>query len=116
MLTLDPMLEQRLLESLRPGDGGAALALPAPEVEALADSCAERLLAAERTGRSPVLVCSPALRPALHRMLAAGLPRLPVLSYGEVGGQAQDRDDRDGDWCPPGCCLKAPRSRACSRR
>jgi flagellar biosynthesis protein FlhA len=86
VLTLDPVLEHGLLERLRTGDGGAALALPAHEVEALCEDAAATLARAEQTGRSPVLVCSPALRPALRRLLAGALPRLVVLSYGEVSG------------------------------
>ena len=44
---------------------------------------------AERSGLSPVLVCSPQVRPALARLMRQVLPRLPVISYAEVSRTAQ---------------------------
>ena len=41
---------------------------------------------AEQLGANPVLVCSPALRAPLRRMIRVALPRLPVLSYTEIAG------------------------------
>ena len=39
---------------------------------------------AENDGQTVTLVCAPAIRPALRRLVALGLPRLPVLSYTEI--------------------------------
>ena len=39
---------------------------------------------AELRGWSPVLVCAPALRPAVRRLVAPQTNGLPVLSYQEV--------------------------------
>ena len=44
---------------------------------------------AERSGLSPVLVCSPQVRAALARLMRQVLPRLPVISYAEVSRTAQ---------------------------
>jgi flagellar biosynthesis protein FlhA len=86
VLTLEPRLEQSLFESLMAGEGGSNLLLDADRAEALSGGVAEALQSAEQRGFSPVLVCSPQIRPALRRLIRSTVPRLPVLSYGELGG------------------------------
>ena len=85
VLTFDPMLEQSLLEAVRPAEGGSFLLLDGVRLEGLMSETARAVDLAEQTGRSPVLVCSPQIRAAVRRVLGPALPRLPVLSYGEVG-------------------------------
>jgi len=86
VLTLEPRTEQALLEALRTGDGGGAfLLLDATRAEALVEDITTLARQAEDRGINPVLVCAPQVRPALRRLLRAGLPRLPVLSYAEIG-------------------------------
>jgi len=89
VLTLDPGFEQRLLESIRQTDGGQVLAIDAGAVDALVHGCSGMLEEAERSGLSPVLVCSPQVRAALSRLIRQVLPRLPVISYTEVSRTAQ---------------------------
>ena len=84
MLTLDPVLEQQLVESVRPGEMGAGLALPRRHGRGLVDSAAARLRAAEDLGHSPVLVCAAPLRAPLSRLMRTSAPRLAVLSYAEI--------------------------------
>jgi flagellar biosynthesis protein FlhA len=83
-LTLDPLLEQALLEALRTGESGSFLALDAVRTERLIEGIADAVNAAEAAGRRPVILCSAQLRPALRRLIAAGRPSLPVLSYAEL--------------------------------
>jgi flagellar biosynthesis protein FlhA len=89
VMTLDPGFEQRMLEAVRPTDGGQVLALDAGTIDALVSGCAGLLEEAERAGISPVLVCSPQVRAALARLMRQVLTRLPVISYGEVSRTAQ---------------------------
>ena len=84
VMTLDPVFEQRLLESVRQGDGGQVLALDGATVDALVRNCTDVLEDAEAMNRSPVLVCSPQVRAALARLMRQVLPRLSVISYTEV--------------------------------
>jgi flagellar biosynthesis protein FlhA len=84
VVTFDPLFEQSLLESLRPGDGGSQLLVDGRRLDALLGRLREAVATAEADGRSVVLVCAPALRPAVRRLVALGLPQLPVLSYTEV--------------------------------
>ena len=87
VITLEPSLEQSLFESLRGGEAGTTLLLDADRAERLATEVAALAADGERRGVSPVLVCSPQLRPALHRLVRLTVPRLPVLAYGEIGSQ-----------------------------
>jgi flagellar biosynthesis protein FlhA len=89
VFTLDPGFEQRLLESIRQSDAGMVLALDAGGIDALVHGCSGLLEDAERSGLSPVLVCSPQIRAALARLMRQVLPRLPVISYAEVSRTAQ---------------------------
>jgi flagellar biosynthesis protein FlhA len=86
VLTLDPVVEHGLLESLRPGEHGAFLAIDAERAEAIVGHLAHLAETAEQMGFAPVLVCSPQLRPPLYRLLRAGGRRVPVLSYTEIAG------------------------------
>ncbi len=87
VVTLDPLLEHQLSESLRSGDGGSFLALPPERAEALTLAVAQRSREAEQEGDSPVLVCAAPLRPALHKLVKTAVPRMPVLSYAELAPQ-----------------------------
>jgi flagellar biosynthesis protein FlhA len=89
VITLDPAFEQRLLEAIRPSEAGLVLALDAGSVDALVSGCTDLLERAEKLGISPVLVCSPQVRPALSRLVRQVMTRLPVLSYAEVSRTAQ---------------------------
>jgi flagellar biosynthesis protein FlhA len=84
VITLDPRLEQGLLESLRPTDSGLQLLIETARAEALMDELNRLAEAAEQHGVNPVVVVSPQLRMALRRLLVVAVPRLPVLSYSEI--------------------------------
>jgi flagellar biosynthesis protein FlhA len=85
-ITLDPRLEQSLLESLRPTENGLQLLLDTARAESLLADLTRIAEQGEERGASPVLVCSPQLRTALRRLVQMAVPRLPVLSYSEIAG------------------------------
>jgi flagellar biosynthesis protein FlhA len=87
VVTIDPLLEQQLSDTLRTGDNGSFLALPAERAEALTLAVAQRAREAEKEGEMPVLVCAAPLRPAMRKLVRTAAPRLPVLSYAELGPQ-----------------------------
>jgi flagellar biosynthesis protein FlhA len=87
VITVDPMLEQQLAELLRPSENGSFLALAPDKAEALTLAVAHRAREAEQEGEMPVLVCAAPLRPALRKLVRTAAPRLPVLSYAELGTQ-----------------------------
>jgi flagellar biosynthesis protein FlhA len=84
VITFDPMLEQGLLETVRQSETGWYLLLDGAKVEAIVSDAVRVTESAERSGHTPVLVCSPQLRAAVRRLIAPTLPRLAVLSYNEV--------------------------------
>jgi flagellar biosynthesis protein FlhA len=89
IITLDPLVEHALAETLRSGDNGTYLAIEPQTAEQLALSVAREAEAAEMKGIEPVLVCATQLRPSLRRLLRAAAPRLPVLAYTELGQQLE---------------------------
>ena len=86
IVTLEPMLEQNLLESLRPSETGAFMAIDGMRAEAMVTEAGRLVEAAEQQGITPVLACSPQLRLPLMRLLRAGSRRVQVLSYSEISG------------------------------
>jgi flagellar biosynthesis protein FlhA len=90
-ISLEPSLEQSMLEALRQTDAGAVLALNPELAQNIVLMLNKLATDAENQGVRPVLVCAPQLRPAVRRFTAAALERLPVLSYTEVSEAAQVR-------------------------
>ena len=84
VITLEPVLEQQLLEARRPSDDGTQLVIDPDRIERLLNSVRDRVQELEISGREAVVACAPGLRPALRRTIALALPQQPVLSYGEV--------------------------------
>jgi flagellar biosynthesis protein FlhA len=89
VLTLEPMLEHALLESLRPSEAGSFLALDPEIAERLLAEVGRTATAIEQQGRQPVLVCAAPIRPALRRLVRNVNAGLPVLSYLEIGRQLE---------------------------
>lgn len=76
-----PSLEERLITAIVRTEQGAMLALEPQQAQSLAARIASAL---EQAMAQPVLLCSPALRPHLARLLARVLPHIGVLSHAEV--------------------------------
>jgi len=83
-ITIDPLLEQTMIEAVRTGESGAFMALDAGITERFMNAADEQILAAERVGHEPLIVCSASLRPVIHKLLIAGRPGLRVLSFAEL--------------------------------
>ncbi len=84
VLMIDPGLEQSLLEGLRPSELGSQIVLDPSRLEAFLTSVTETNSLAEQAGRNAVLVCAPALRPAIWRLVSGRIKGLPVVSYTEA--------------------------------
>jgi flagellar biosynthesis protein FlhA len=89
IITLEPLIEHQLAEALRTSDNGPYLALDPEIAEQLALAISREAESAEMRGVEPVFVCAAQLRTALRRLLKAAAPRLPVLSYTELGGHVE---------------------------
>ena len=84
VIMIDPLLEQSMLEGLRPSELGTQILIDQHALEGLLGSVRDVVSRVEGTGISAVLVCAPALRPAIRRLVSAQSGGLPVLSYQEV--------------------------------
>ena len=84
VIMIDPLLEQSMLEGLRPSELGTQILIDQHALKGLLGSVRDVVSRAEGTGISAVLVCAPALRPAIRRLVSAQSGGLPVLSYQEV--------------------------------
>ena len=84
VVMIDPQLEQGMLENLRPSELGTQILISPDMIGRIVDSLRAAVQTAEVRGWSPVLVCAPALRPAVRRLVAPQTNGLPVLSYQEV--------------------------------
>ncbi len=84
VVTIDPALEQALLEGLRTAEGTSQLLLPPAQIDSVLTAVTAQVTALQNEGTSAVLVCAPALRPAVTRLIGAQSGRIAVLSYAEV--------------------------------
>jgi flagellar biosynthesis protein FlhA len=84
VVMIDPLLEQSMLEGMRPSELGSQILMDQNSIEAVLGSLRESVQRVEAAGNSAVLVCAPALRPAIRRLVSAQHDGLPVLSYQEV--------------------------------
>ncbi|WP_241978855.1 MULTISPECIES: flagellar biosynthesis protein FlhA [unclassified Cryobacterium] len=84
VIMIEPILEQAMLEGLRPSEQGTQILMDPDRIEGVLDSVRSQVATVEASGQTAVLVCAPALRPAIRRMVSAQAGGLPVLSYGEV--------------------------------
>jgi flagellar biosynthesis protein FlhA len=73
-----------MLEDMRPAEGGTQIVMSQTRLDAVLASVQTSVEAAANAGRQAVLVCAPALRPAVRRLVAAPDGGVPVLSYREV--------------------------------
>ncbi|WAH99039.1 flagellar biosynthesis protein FlhA [Arthrobacter sp. MMS18-M83] len=84
VIMIDPLLEQSMLEDMRPAEGGTQIVMSQARLDAVLASVKSSVETAAAAGRQAVLVCAPALRPAVRRLVAAPDGGVPVLSYREV--------------------------------
>ncbi len=80
VITLDPELEQILLQSVQGDEGGIEPGI----VDRLMEDMKHLAQREEMAGRTPVLLVSPGIRALLSRLLRSAIPSLHVLAYDEV--------------------------------
>jgi len=84
VIMIEPTLEQSMLEGLRPSDSGTQILMDPARLETVLASVRTSVAKVEANGQTAVLVCAPALRPAIRRLISTQTGGLPVLSYQEV--------------------------------
>lgn len=90
VIMIDPALEQTMLEGLRPSEHGTQILLDPTQLERVHASVKDSVAELEGRGLSAVMVCAPALRPAVRRLVSPRTGGLPVLSYQEATAGGAD--------------------------
>ncbi len=89
VITLQPELEQQMLEGLRPTEQGHVIVLDPLVGQTVLSQIGTLCKATEDRDVRPVLVCAPQIRAAVRRLIEPAHPTLAVLSYSELGGAEQ---------------------------
>ncbi len=84
VVTLDPALEDRIVAGIEHTERGLFLRMSPPAIEKTCDAIAKETDKLARSGKAPIVLVSPQIRPGLKQMTQARLPRLIVLSYNEL--------------------------------
>jgi flagellar biosynthesis protein FlhA len=84
VLTLDPGIEQNLLQSIREADAGSSLVVEPMYAEQLLARMATQAERMMKNNMLPVLLCSPDLRRHLRTLSERVIPHMRILSMAEV--------------------------------
>lgn len=84
VVTLDPAIEQTLMESVRAVDSGTTLAVEPKTAELLLARLAAQSERMMKSNMLPVLLCSPDLRRHLRLLSERVLPHMRILSMAEI--------------------------------
>ncbi|MCW2277925.1 flagellar biosynthesis protein FlhA [Heliophilum fasciatum] len=89
VITLNPMLENKIREAIQQTEQGSYLALDPMEVQIIANKLVSEVERVTQMGYQPVVLCAPIVRLYFKRMTERVIPQLVVLSYNEVGMQIE---------------------------
>ena len=83
-ITLDPSLEQLIVESTKQSEHGTYLAIEPAQVHSIFDKLRSIVENMKNKGRTPVILTSPMVRRQFRKITEQISPELAVLSYNEV--------------------------------
>jgi len=84
VITLDPKLEQLILERSKQNESGSYVALEPGQMQSIIGSLRSLVEKVTNQGKTPIVLTSPLVRRKFKRMIEQIAGDLPVLSYGEV--------------------------------
>lgn len=84
VITLDPSIEQKIMDSIQQTEHGAYLSLEPSSTQAILNSLAEQIQKLLSVGEQPIILTSPIVRLYFKRMSEQLTPDLVVLSYNEI--------------------------------
>lgn len=84
VLTLDPAIEQALMQSIRDADGGGAMVVEPKFAEQLLARLASQSERMMKASMLPVLLCSPDLRRHIRLLCERVVPHMRILSMAEI--------------------------------
>jgi flagellar biosynthesis protein FlhA len=89
VVTLDPLLEERIRASAEFTDKGLFIRMSPQAVQTTCERIAKELEKLASRGRSSVVLVSPHIRPAVWQLAARRIRKLVVLSYNEITRDTQ---------------------------
>jgi flagellar biosynthesis protein FlhA len=84
VMTLDPSLEDRIYEGVMHPEKGIFIRMSPSAIEKTCQKISAELQPLVQRGRVPVLLVNPRIRAGLKALTYSHMPRLVVLSYGEI--------------------------------
>jgi len=84
ILTLDPALEQMILESIQRNDAGAYITLEPQTTNSIINNLTRQIQKIAQIGKTPIILASPVVRLYFKRLTEQVFPGLVVLSYNEL--------------------------------
>lgn len=84
VLTLDPGLEQLIMDSVKKTETGSYISIDPKTAKSIIDSLSKQVENIMNKGNQPVVLASPIVRLYFKRMIENTLPDLAVLSYNEL--------------------------------
>jgi len=83
-ITLDPALEQLIIDSTKQSEHGAYLAIEPVQIHTIFDRLRSIIETMKNKGRTPIILTSPLVRRQFRKITEQISPELAVLSYNEV--------------------------------
>jgi len=89
VITLDPGLEQQIMQSVQQTEQGSYLALDPQTTQQVFDKLSVEVKKLTSMGRQPIILTSPIVRAYFKRLVEPIAPDLVVLSYNELEANAE---------------------------
>ncbi len=89
VVTLDPVVEQEIMKSVKQTEQGAYLALDPEKSRAILKSVETEIKKMENMGRNPIVITSPIVRIYFKRLTEEYYRDLIVVSYNEIGSDVE---------------------------
>jgi len=91
VITLDPQLEQLILDSVQKTEGGAYLTIEPSVTNVIMQNLLKLVEKVAQLGKQPIVLASPMVRLYFKRLTEQYIPGLVVLSYNELDPSAKVR-------------------------
>ncbi len=89
VVTLDPKIEQEIMNSVKQTEQGAYLTLDPERTKDIMNSVGEEVSKLENLGRNPIVITSPIVRMYFKKLTEDYYPDLIVVSYNEIDSNVE---------------------------
>ena len=91
-ITLDPRIEEMIVEAFTKAQTqGGEMALSPEMMGKIYEDLSSKVEAIQANGETPIVVCSPMVRPYFYKLIESALSGVVVLSYAEIPADVQIR-------------------------